>query len=201
MALVKTVHINKRLPYYNIQGRDGFPWATIIEHSLRPRGSEWPQPQRISAQRSKSDWARNFECQGLKKLENRARNGREIPRSVWDDLAATSDLDLNQSVHKGHYRIGLEILSAKDTKSLKIGPEMAEKSQGQFGTTSPPRVTSTSINRSAKVIIRLALKFWVPRTQKVWKLGQKWPRNPKVSLGRPHGHEWPRPQPICAQRS
>ena len=42
------------------------------------------------------------------------------------------DLDLNQSPSKGHDQIGLGILSGKDTKSLKIGPEMAEKSQVQF---------------------------------------------------------------------
>ena len=78
---------------------------------------------------------------------------------------------------------------------------MAEKLKGQFGTTSPPRMTSTSTNPSAKVIIGSGSKFWVPRTQKVWKLGQEWPKNPKVSLGRPRRHEWPRPQPICAQRS
>ena len=50
----------------------------------------------------------------------------KIPRSVWEDLAATNDLDLNQSVRKGHNRIGLEILIATDTKSLKIGPETAD---------------------------------------------------------------------------
>ena len=49
-----------------------------------------------------------------------------------DDLAAPSDLDLNQSPSKGHDQIGLGILSGKDTKSLKIGPEMAEKSQVEF---------------------------------------------------------------------
>ena len=42
------------------------------------------------------------------------------------------DLDLNQSPSKGHDQIGLGILSGKDTKSLKIGPEMAEKSQVEF---------------------------------------------------------------------
>ena len=46
-----------------------------------------------------------------------------------DDPAALSDLDLNQSLSKGHNQIGLGILSGKDTKSLKIGPEMAEKSE------------------------------------------------------------------------
>ena len=46
-----------------------------------------------------------------------------------DDLAALSDLDLNQSPSKGHNQIGFGILSGKDTKSLKIGPEMAEKSE------------------------------------------------------------------------
>ena len=46
-----------------------------------------------------------------------------------DDLAAPSDLDLNQSPSKGHNQIGLGILSGKDTKSSKIGPEMAEKSE------------------------------------------------------------------------
>ena len=49
-----------------------------------------------------------------------------------DDLAALSDLDLNQSPNKGQNQIGLGILSGKDTKSLKIGPQMAEKSQFQF---------------------------------------------------------------------
>ena len=49
-----------------------------------------------------------------------------------DDLAAPSDLDLNQSPIKGHNQIGLGILSGKDTKSLKIGPERAEKSEVQF---------------------------------------------------------------------
>ena len=49
--------------------------------------------------------------------------------------------------------------------------------------------------------MKLVLKFWAPRTQKVWKLGQERPRNPKVSLGWPRGSEWPRPQPISAQRS
>ena len=94
-----------------------------------------------------------------KKFENWARNGRDIPMSVWDDLAAPSDLNLNQSPGKGHNQFGLEILSAKDTKSLKIGPETAEKSQGQFGTTSRRRVTSTSTNICVKGIIRLVSKF------------------------------------------
>ena len=48
---------------------------------------------------------------------------------LWGRLRG---LDLNQSPSKGHNQIGLGILSGKDTKSLKIGPEMAEKSQVQF---------------------------------------------------------------------
>ena len=46
-----------------------------------------------------------------------------------DDLAALRALDLNQSLSKGHNQIGLGILSGKDTNSLKIRPEMAEKSE------------------------------------------------------------------------
>ena len=78
---------------------------------------------------------------GSKKCDKRPRNGRDTQRSVWDDLADSSFLELNQSVRKGQNQIGLEILSYKDQKSLKIGPEMAEKSQGQFGTPSLLRVT------------------------------------------------------------
>ena len=47
-------------------------------------------------------------------------------------FGAPGDLELNQSPSKGHNQIGLGILSAKDTKILKIGPEMAEKSLVQF---------------------------------------------------------------------
>ena len=39
---------------------------------------------------------------------------------------APSDLNLNQSVRKGQNRIGHEILSGIDTKSVKKDPEMAE---------------------------------------------------------------------------
>ena len=177
-------------------------WLRNSKVSLgKPHQSEWPQSQPICEQRSESNWHWNSECQGHKKFENWARNGREIPRLVWDDLAAPSDLDLNKPPRKGHNQFSLEILSAKDTKSVKIGPEMAEKSQDQCGTTSRLRVTLTSTNLRVKGIISLSSKFWVPRTQKVWKLGQKRPRNPKVSLGRPHGAEWPRPQPISALRA
>ena len=56
-------------------------------------------------------------------------------------------------------QIGLEILSAEDTKSVKKDPEMAEKFKGQLGTTSPPGMTSTSTNPSAKVIIGSGSKF------------------------------------------
>ena len=48
--------------------------------------------------------------------------------SVGDDLADPSCLDLNQSVDKGHNQFGLKILSGKDAKNSKIGPEKAEKS-------------------------------------------------------------------------
>ena len=44
-----------------------------------------------------------------------------------DDLAAPGDLD--QSPRKGYNLIGLGILIGKDTKGLKIGAEMAEKSE------------------------------------------------------------------------
>ena len=62
---------------------------------------------------------------------------------VRDDLGDPSCLNLDQSVRKGQNKIGLDFLSTKDAKSLKLGPEMAEKLKGQFGSTSPPRVTST----------------------------------------------------------
>ena len=68
----------------------------------------------------------NSECQGHKKFENWARNSQEIPRLVWDDLMALSDLDLNQSLRKGHNQIGLKILSATDTKSVEKDLEMTE---------------------------------------------------------------------------
>ena len=45
---------------------------------------------------------------------------------LWGRLRG---LDVNQSPSKGDNQIGLGILSGKDTKSLKIGPEMAEKSE------------------------------------------------------------------------
>ena len=134
----------------------------------------WMSPTSTNmSQRPYSNWAQSSEYQGHKKFENWARNSREIPRSVWDDLAAPSDLDLNQSPGKGHNQFVLEILSSKDTKSLKIGPETAEKSQGQFGTTSWRQVTSTSTNLCVKGIIRLVSKFWVLRTQKVSKKTKK----------------------------
>ena len=85
----------------------------------------------ISAQRSDSDWPRNLKWQGPKNFENRARNGRETLRSVLDNLANLNDVNLKICLQKGLIQIAFEILSGKDAKKLKIGPEMAEKLQGQ----------------------------------------------------------------------
>ena len=49
-------------------------------------------------------------------------------------------------MRKGHNQIGLKILGAKGTQDVEKDPEMAEKLKGQFGKTSPIRVTLISTN-------------------------------------------------------
>ena len=90
--------------------------STLLARSHR---FEKPRPQCTSTQRSDSDWPGSSKCHAHKKLENRARNVQESPRSVCEELADSSDLDLDQCLLEGQNQIFLEILSATGTKSLK----------------------------------------------------------------------------------